>query len=508
MTAGENRHYQTMIAQLPFGYAYHRIITNTSGEAVDYTFLAVNAAFEQLIGLKAKDIIHKNASELFPNIRIMDFDWIKTFGEVAATGKPAAFEQFFEPLNCWYSVYATSPKKGYFSVLVRDITSEKAHEKNLKDSEEIFAVAFQKAPFAMALTDVDTGLIVEVNDAFLKLLGYGRDELIGEQTAKLGLWDDPSERDAVLNELKAGRSVIEREILIRNKSGALLHGLFSASIVHINNKPFILSTNEDITKRKLAETALKESEQKFSTAFQLAPYAITLTDGETEKIVEVNEAFITSTGYTREEIIGKRSSELALWVSNEERQSVIGDLRNGIPVRGREYRFRNKDGSLVYGSFSATVVSIRNKPYVLGSIEDITEKKRLTGSLEKEQAFRKYLFENAKDGYVLLSLEHRVIDANKQLCRMLGYTIDELKQMHVWDYHTGMSRADMQNLYNAEELVADIFETRFVNKDGVAFHVEVNAWAFDWRGEKIIFCACRDITARKYMEVRRGQTKT
>lgn len=380
MTAGENRHYQSMIAQLPFGYAYHRIITDSSGEAVDYTFLAVNAAFEQLLNLKAKDIIHKNASELFPDIRTMDFDWIKTFGEVAATGKPTIFEQYFESLNCWYSVYAASPKKGYFSVLFRDISSEKAHEKNLKDSEE-----------------------------------------------------------------------------------------------------------------------------KFSKAFQLAPFAITLTDGETEKIIEVNDAFVASTGFSRDETIGRSSSQLALWVSDEARASVIADLRNGIPVRGREYQFRNKDGSLVYGFFSASVVSIRNKPYVLGSIEDITEKKRLAESLEKELAFRKYLFENAKDGYVLLSHEHRVLDANKQFCRLLGYSLEELKHMHVWDYHSGMSRADIQNVYNADDLVADIFETRFNNKDGVAFHVEVNAWAFDWRGEKRIFCACRDLTARKYKEMKAGQ---
>ncbi len=621
----KQNHHQSAIDHSPFGYAFHRIVYDEKGKPVDYEFLEVNPAFEKITGLDRKQILHKTARELFPAIKDPGFDWIGTYASVASTGKATEFEQLFLPLNRWFRIFASSPEKGYFSVVVIDITTEKANQHKLQESETKFSAAFQKAPFAMALTAVETGFIEDINEAFLELLGYSKEELTGKSTLELGLWADPDDRDEVLQSLKEGRPVVSKEIRIRNKSGKISYGLFSASVIHINDKPYIISTNEDITERKnalaelndnhakfftvfhqsphtitisdletsrivdvnkaferdsgytreeaignsivglnlwvnldereqvmndlkngrkvvgreyqfrrkdgsliygnlsasfcsianrlhtltsieditirkKAEEALRESEEKFSRAFRLAPFSITLTDGETQRLVEVNEAFVRSTGYSREEALSNSSAGLNLWYSNEDRAAVISDLMQGIPVRGREYKFRNKDGSLIYGSFSATVIHIQNKPYVLGSIEDITEKKALSASLEKELAFRKYLFDNAKEGYALFDSKQKLIEANDRFCKMLGYDPNELDGIYAWDFEANLSKQDVQNLFDQSEVFANIYETTHRRTDGLHYQVEVNAWGFEWEGESVVFCAYRDITAKKFME--------
>lgn len=490
--------HNKIIDQLPYGYAYHKIIYDEKGKPNDYVFLEVNAAFELFTGIEAAQLVHKTATQVFPDIKKSGFDWIAAYSEVATTSKPKQFEQFFPPLNRWYRIFASSLEAGHFFTVFTDITTEKVSESKLQESEEKFTVAFHKAPFTMALTDVNTGRIEEVNDAFAKILGYTRKELIGKQTVDLGLWANPNDRDAVLKELMEGRSVFEKEIPIRKKTGEIINGLFSASIIQINNKPYILSTNEDITARKKTEQALRESEEKFARAFQLAPFSITLTDGQTEHIVEVNEAFTKSTGYSREEVLNKSSASLHLWAREEDRKLVIKDLMQGIPVLGREYEFVNKDGSRVFGSFSATVISINNRPYVLGSIEDITEKTLLRQKLDKELAFRQYLFDNAKDGHVLIDNDFKVVDTNTKFCQMTGYESDQLNQTYFWEIDAMLTKQDMHNMFDPEEGFVSAYETKLRNSEGVLNDVEVSAWGFMWKGEKIIFCTCRDISAQKF----------
>ncbi len=490
--------HQILFGQLPFGYAYHKIILDEKGKPNDYIFLDVNPVFEQITGKTLAEISGKPVSEVFPGIKSETFNWIEFYGEVAIHGQSKTTEQFSEALNRWYRIFASSFEAGHFFTVFTDITSEKAYESKLQESEEKFAVAFHKAPFTMALTDVNTGRIEEVNDAFAKILGYTRKELIGKQTVDLGLWANPNDRDAVLKELMEGRSVFEKEIPIRKKTGEIINGLFSASIIQINNKPYILSTNEDITASKKTEQALRESEEKFARAFQLAPFSITLTDGQTEHIVEVNEAFTKSTGYSRKEVLNKSSASLHLWAKEEDRKQVISDLLQGKPVLGREYEFVNKDGSRVFGSFSATVISINDRPYVLGSIEDITEKTLLRQKLGKELAFRQYLFDNSKDGYVLINNEYKVVDTNAKFRQMSGYSSDELTKRYFWEIDAMLTEQDMRNMFDPEEGFVSAYQTKHRNSEGVLYDVEVNAWGFLWKGEKIVFCTCRDISAQKF----------
>jgi two-component system, chemotaxis family, CheB/CheR fusion protein len=120
--------YQLLFQTMEHGFAYHRIITGGNGEAVDYVFLEVNRAFGRLTGLKRQEVINRRVTEVLPAIRDETSDWIKKYGEVALTGKPASFKLYSEALQQWFSVSAYSPEKDHFVTLFEVLPPVKTEE--------------------------------------------------------------------------------------------------------------------------------------------------------------------------------------------------------------------------------------------------------------------------------------------------------------------------------------------------------------------------------------------
>ncbi len=115
---------KSILTNAPFGYAYYGVIFNGKGTPVDYEFLEVNIAFENLTGIKAGEIIGKTVCEVFPDIRESNFDFSTHYDDVVLNGGEKEFEQFFEPLKKWYKVQVSSPRKGYLATIFTDISFE------------------------------------------------------------------------------------------------------------------------------------------------------------------------------------------------------------------------------------------------------------------------------------------------------------------------------------------------------------------------------------------------
>ena len=127
----ENKYYKILIEESPVGFAYLRVISREMGIPCDYEFLEANPAFEKLTGLKASDIIGRNVSDIFPDIKKDDFDWIRSFGEVALNGCTKEYEQYSKPLGKRYKVTVHSPEKGYFITHFIDVTKEREQMQEL-----------------------------------------------------------------------------------------------------------------------------------------------------------------------------------------------------------------------------------------------------------------------------------------------------------------------------------------------------------------------------------------
>jgi PAS domain S-box-containing protein len=144
-----------------------------------------------------------------------------------------------------------------------------------------------------------------------------------------------------------------------------------------------IGTLMDITERKLTEEALQESEERFSKAFRTSPYSLTISHLTNGKFIETNQAFTSIFGFTREETIADTSTGFNLWVDLEDRKQVVANLLAGNEVRDKEFLFKKKNGEIITCLFSAQLLKLNKDPYILVSINDITDRKRAEENILK-----------------------------------------------------------------------------------------------------------------------------
>ncbi len=131
LLAENEKKYRSLINGMNSGFAYHRAVLNKQGQPVDYIFLEVNDRFEKLTGLHKEDLIGKRVTEVIPEIRDSEFNWIEMYGKVAMTGRELSFEQRLEQFGKWFSISAYSPIKGSFATIFTDITERKELEQQI-----------------------------------------------------------------------------------------------------------------------------------------------------------------------------------------------------------------------------------------------------------------------------------------------------------------------------------------------------------------------------------------
>ncbi|MGM0653127.1 MAG: PAS domain S-box protein, partial [Bacillota bacterium] len=124
--------YRLLIENLPDAFAYHHPVMDENDNPVDYIFMRINPFFEKITGLKKEDILGKKMTEVLPDLKFSDFDWIGAYGKVALTGKSVHFEAFSEPLGRWYEVVAFSDEKGYFITVFKDVNELKIENEKTK----------------------------------------------------------------------------------------------------------------------------------------------------------------------------------------------------------------------------------------------------------------------------------------------------------------------------------------------------------------------------------------
>lgn len=159
----DNSKSKKIIETLPNGFARHQVVLDDQGNPTDYTFLEVNAAFEEMTGLKRENILGKKVTEVLPGIENGEFDWIDIYGKIALEGKSLHFEQYSKPLQRWYEVQAYSDEMGFFTTVFNEITTrqeELASMRNLLGlTEKLFS------------TDLATFDYQSAADNLLKLSG-------------------------------------------------------------------------------------------------------------------------------------------------------------------------------------------------------------------------------------------------------------------------------------------------------------------------------------------------
>ncbi|GLH72696.1 hypothetical protein GETHLI_11980 [Geothrix limicola] len=222
--------------------------------------------------------------------------------------------------------------------------------------------------------------------------------------------------------LPEGHAPVIREAVV-----PIFRGSQIKAIIGVGNKPTAYDEPDigivsqlgdlswDIIERMRIEQGLRESEEKFSAAFNASPSLVAITRLADGQILEVNPAYTRMLGYSREESLGRTTSELSIWADQAARDTFLAELKSSGQVTDLETRLRRKDGTLVAVLDSARTIQIQGETYVLSVARDITERKKAEDALRvSEQKFRA-LAENSPDNIFRYDLGGRVIYANQQV---------------------------------------------------------------------------------------------
>ncbi|MCK5879513.1 MAG: PAS domain S-box protein, partial [Holophagae bacterium] len=212
------------------------------------------------------------------------------------------------PVDVMLSAIELDGKKVLQAVL-RDITQRKQAEEELRISEEKLRRIFQLAPTSVAITQLESGEFLEVNEAFERTFGWSREELIGKTVLDCNIWKHPADRKRIVSLLLKQRHVHEPELELIRKSGETIFVDFNFSLIRMGDKEFIISNILDITERNKAEELLRKSEERFRDAAFNAGDWIWETDGEGRYIYS-SPAVENMLGYKPEEMLGKHFYDL------------------------------------------------------------------------------------------------------------------------------------------------------------------------------------------------------
>ena len=235
--------------------------------------------------------------------------------------------------------------------------------------------AFELSPTILAVTSLDDGRLLEVNEAFLRATGYARDEIIGRSIPELGLWINPEMREQGLAELRQGRAVRDMEARFRTKHGDEVVAIASADLIVVDGRACVLTALIDITARQRAEQALRETERRFAQAFHANPLPMSITRLRDGQHLDINDAALRHSGYTRDEMLRRSKPELGFWVSSAQREELLRQLQTDGRARDFEVTFRTRSGEQRQLLVNSEVVTYGGEPAVLSVSLDITDRK-------------------------------------------------------------------------------------------------------------------------------------
>ena len=260
--------------------------------------------------------------------------------------------------------------------MYEDITERKRADDTLRLRESYLSAIIENQPGLLWLKDTE-GRFLSVNTAFAKSCGLNDPELLVGKT-DFDIWPKELADRYTTDDVKVLTSRVPfiTEEPISAKGQISWFETFKTPVFD-NNGDVIGTTGyaHDITERKKAENALRESEDKFRLTFDSSPDSINVNRVEDGLFVEINEGFTRTTGYNWSDVMGKTSMELNIWENPTDRQKLVQGLQEKGFVENLETQFRRKDGNLLNGLMSARVIKLKGVPHLISITRDITERK-------------------------------------------------------------------------------------------------------------------------------------
>ncbi len=392
----------------------------------------VNKAFADGVGKPVEEIIGKSIWDVFPKEEADKR--FAALNQVFRTGEKKVIEVRVPGTDGdRYYITTISPIKDSNGKIIsalcssKDITDRKQVERALKESEAKFAESFLKSPIPMSITAMKEGRYIEVNEAFAKVMGLQREELIDNTSISVG-FIAAEQREIFLDEYRQKGFVENLELQMHVKGGELRCGLFNSAIITIGEEDFFLTQMTDITEAKHAEEALRESETKFRTLFESANDAIFLMDKNI--FIECNSKTLEMFGCNKDQIIGQSPYRFSPEFQPDGRRSMEKALEKiEAALNGHaqlfEWKHSRLDGTLFDAEICLNTLDTTGNSCLQAIVRDVTERKRMEDALRENEAMLSSVFKATPVG--LCIMKDRVFQsANKAWYEIFGYSESEI----------------------------------------------------------------------------------
>lgn len=354
-----------------------------------------------------------------------------------------------------------------------DITERKLAEAAIKLSESKFNIAFHASPVAMAIQD-DNDIFIDINQAFIKLTGYLKEEVIGRPGIELNLWIDQSQRDYVTSEFEKNKVIKNYEFQFRRKDGTTGFGILSSEMIDINGIEAALTTVIDITERKSAESALAESESKFRSLVTSLNDIVYTLDTQ-QRHTGVFGEWVTRSGLTPQFFIGRTARDIfgdeASSIHEKENLKVL----NGESVV-YEWSTASQNRKLFYQTSLAPLRdSSGNILGIVGVARDISNLKIAEEKIrESEEKFRS-IIQGLNDSITIISSDGLIVYQSPAAIKLYGFTENEMIGKNPLDFiHPDdheLARFEISQVFsNSNDFVPTVY--RILKKDGSFAYLE------------------------------------
>lgn len=439
-------------------------------------FIKINPACEKTLGYSKDELLGRPYLDfVHPDDREKT---LTTLNMMLETGPSLTY--FENRYLCKYGTYKwlewTSNlvfEKGKAYSIARDITERKYSEAVLQQSEEKFRTLFETSIDALFIVDLN-GNLLDINKTAYERLGYTKEEMLSMPLSKL---DSPEFAAILQNRIKYmqehGKGVFESVHL--KKDGSMMPVEINAKMIDFEESKVIFSVIRDITERKQAESALKQSEEKFRTLFESSLDALFIFDLN-GNLIDINKTAYQRLGYTKEEMLSMNLYQID-----------HPDFTDGIPERMElmkqhghavfELAHLKKDGSVMPVEINAQYMEFQGRQVFFSIIRDITERKKaeekIIQSLKEKETLLKELYHRTKNNMQVIvsfiNLQSRDIDDKKTLQilddtknRIFSmslvheklYKAKNLSQIYLRDYIKDLSDALMKGYYRDKERIS------------------------------------------------------
>ncbi|MBE7553181.1 MAG: PAS domain S-box protein [Anaerolineales bacterium] len=493
------------------------VITNTMG-AIEY----VNPKFTQVTGYTLAEVIGQNPNLLKSGYTSPE-EYQRLWDTITSGGQwRGEFQNRKKNGDLYWEAATISPilnergKITHFLAVKEDITERKRAEAALQASEARLTGIIESAMDAIISVD-DEQRIVLFNSAAEQMFGYSAAEVMGQRLDHLlpaRFRERHREYIRAFGQAGLTSSAMGNlnNIVGRRANGEEFPLESSISQVEIGGTKLYTVVHRDITERQRAEKALRESEEKYASAFRISPDSININRMSDGLYLDVNEGFTALSGYTREEVIGQSSLTLNLWADPRDRARLLQGLQERGEVTNLETTFRLKDGTLRTGLMSARQIEVGGEACILSITRDISERK------QAEEALRE-MAENMAAAQRIAHFGSWEIDLNDELefvepqmwsdeCyRIFGVepgSVEITKELFYSHIHSDDRESALQALIKAiQERTECSYEYRLIRSDGSIryIHDQVNVVCDEQTGQPVkVVGTTHDVTERKQAE--------